>query len=226
MRQVGEMETQITKLDGSNVVLAHFVRFDVRASDLDHSEWHRAKPIAITRYWSAVPAPTSRHAEARVLWTPEALCVRFLCHQSEALVISSAPETKKKTMGLWDRDVCEIFIAPDPHRIEHYFEFEAAPTGEWLDVAIQWAPEKRESDWEFSSGMTAAARTSRGQVIIAMRIPWDDWIHKPQSGEKWRVNLFRCVGSGETRGYLAWQPTRTEEANFHVPGAFGWLSFV
>jgi hypothetical protein len=42
-------------------------------------------------------------------------------------VVSDKPQTEKKTMGLWDRDVCEIFIAPDEHAIERYFEFEAAP---------------------------------------------------------------------------------------------------
>ena len=44
--------------------------------------------------------------------------------------------------------------------------------------------------------------------------------------EQWRANLFRCVGSGDTRGYLAWQPTRTPEPAFHLPAAFGWLKFT
>jgi hypothetical protein len=73
--------------------------------------------------------------------------------------------------------------------------------------------------------MTTTARIGESQRIIVMRIPWGDRIHKPQPGERWRVNLFRCVGSGENRGYLAWQPTRTEQPNFHVPEAFGWLVF-
>jgi hypothetical protein len=73
--------------------------------------------------------------------------------------------------------------------------------------------------------MSAAGRVAKQQVVIAMRIPWDDWIHKPQRGEKWRVNLFRCVGTGNER-YLAWQPTHTPEPNFHVPEVFGWLTFT
>lgn len=128
-------------------------------------------------------------------------------------------------MGLWDRDVCEIFLAPDANVIERYVEFEAAPTGEWLDVAVHWAAEKRESDWEFNSGMTTAAHVANDRVTIAMRIPWNHWIHEPQTGEHWRANLFRCVGSGDTRGYLAWQPTRTPKPNFHVPQVFGLLVF-
>jgi len=73
--------------------------------------------------------------------------------------------------------------------------------------------------------MTTAARIEKDRVTIAMRIPWNHWIHEPQTGERWRVNLFRCVGSDPDRGYLAWQPTRTPQPNFHVPQVFGWLIF-
>ncbi len=136
-------------------------------------------------------------------------------------------------MGLWDRDVCEIFIAPDPQVVERYFEFEAAPTREWIDVAIHWTAEKRESDWEFHSGMTVATDLTvdpkpiqKGFLTISIRIPWNHWIHQPQKGERWRVNLFRCIGKDPDRGYLAWQPTKTPKPDFHVPQVFGWLLFV
>ena len=128
-------------------------------------------------------------------------------------------------MGLWNRDVCEIFIAPDPNLIERYFELEAAPTGEWVDVAIDWTPEKRESHWEFDSHMTTAARVEPDRVTIAMRIPWNYWIPQPQPGQRSRVNLFRCVGKDPNRGYLAWQPTKTPKPSFHEPRVFGWLVF-
>lgn len=128
-------------------------------------------------------------------------------------------------MGLWDRDVCEIFLAPDPNFPENYFEFEAAPTGEWLDVAISWTGEQRQPDWEFESRMTTAARVEADRIIIAMRIPWSERIRQPEAGERWRLNLFRCIGADPTRGYLAWQPTGTKEPNFHLPKVFGWLVF-
>jgi len=198
---------------------------DLKAADLNSAEWNKAQPVPIDRYWSGEPAPGGRHAEARILWSTKALHVRFVCHQAESLVLSEKPQTVIKTMGLWDRDVCEIFIAPDPHVIERYLEFEAAPTGEWLDVAIHWTPEKRESDWPFNSHMTTAARVEKDRVTIAMSIPWNHWIHEPQKGERWRVNLFRCVGKDPNRGYLAWQPTRTPQPNFHLPQVFGWLRF-
>jgi hypothetical protein len=204
---------------------AHHTRVELNVKDLDSSEWARAHRVEINRYWSGAPAPVSRQAEARLLWSDKALYLRFICHQGEPLIISDKPQNEKKTMRLWDRDVCEIFIAPDPNTVERYFEFEAAPTGEWLDVAIHWTPGKRESDWEFNSHMAAAGRIGEETTTVAMRIPWNHWIHQPQKGERWRANLFRCVGKDPDRGYLSWQPTKTPEPSFHVPQVFGWLVF-
>ena len=212
-------------MDKKPTVHAHHSRVDIAARELDHREWLKAHPIQITRYWSGKESPASHHAEARIIWSEESLVVRFVCPQKDPVIVNPNPQFDKKTIGLWDRDVCEIFIAPHSQEINRYFEFEAAPTGEWIDLAIHLTPAKRETDWKFHSGMTAAARVTADRVTIAMHIPWDDWIHKPQKGEMWRVNLFRCVGTGDER-YIAWQPTHTAEPNFHVPEVFGWLEFL
>jgi hypothetical protein len=211
--------------DEKQSIEARLTRIDLPVRTFDHPEWNKAQPVEIDRYWSGESAPASRHCEARILWSSKALHLRFAGRQAEPLVVSATAQTAKKTMGLWDRDVCEIFIAPDPNVVERYLEFEAAPNGEWLDVAIHWTPEKRESDWEFQSHMTTAGQVERDRITIGMRIPWNHWIHEPQHGERWRVNLFRCIGTDPGRGYLTWQPTRTKEPNFHVPQVFGWLVF-
>ena len=212
--------------DSKQIIEARHVASDLQVTDLQNAAWNDAQPVQIDRYWSSDPAPAGRQAEARILWSRKALHLRFVCNQTEPLIVNTRPQTSQKTMGLWDRDVCEIFIAPDRNVVERYFEFEAAPTGEWLDVAIHWTPEKRESDWEFASHMTTAARVETERVTIGMRIPWNHWIHQPQKNERWRINLFRCVGKDPDRGYLAWQATKTPEPNFHVPQVFAWLVFV
>jgi hypothetical protein len=214
------METEI-----SNLIVAQRAGAEVLASDLDHDEWERASPVHIKRYWSGEEAPAGRQAQVRILWSERALCVRFDCRQDEPLVMSAAPQREEKTVGLWERDVCEIFVAVDAREPERYFEFEAAPTGEWLDLAIRQTRAARETDWQYRSGMSAAARILEARVTIAMRVPWEAFPRAPQAGERWRANLFRCVGAGSSRGYLAWQPTRTAQPNFHVPEVFGWLGF-
>jgi hypothetical protein len=194
--------------------------------DFENEIWKQCQPVRIEHYWSGEPASASRHAEVRICWSSEALHVRFVCRQQEPLIVSSKPKTDTKTLGLWERDVCEIFVAPDPANVSRYFEFEAAPTGEWVDLAITQTPSGRETEWDFVSGLKTAASIEQEQLIIGMRIPWSEAIPKPSPGVFWLANLFRCVGPESPERYLAWLPTRTPEPNFHVPEVFGTLHFL
>lgn len=215
-------------MNEDNIVEARRARTPVNVAAFDHAEWARARPARLARYWSGEAAPPARQGEARLLWDDEALSARFVCEQRERIVASATPERGWNTMGLWDRDVCEMFVAPRADDPSRYFEFEVAPTGEWLDLAVRMTPAGRETDWGFYSGMTAAARIHADSITVSMRVPWDAFGIEaaPRAGERWRVNLFRCVGEGETRGYIAWLPTLAPEPNFHVPEKFGWLRFA
>lgn len=212
-------------METDNLISAHYTSAPLTSADLDSDEWTRASVVKIARYWSGAEAPTARQAEARILWSEDALSVRFVCHQDEPLIMSASPQLKQKTIGLWDRDVCEIFVAPDSQNPQRYLEFEAAPTGEWLDLAVHYKETGRETDWDFNSGMTVAARIGDDLITIALSVPQTAFGREFRAGERWRVNLFRCIGAGASRGYLAWQPTRTPQPDFHVPAAFGWLEF-
>ncbi len=208
-----------------DVIEALRVEGGVAVEDFDNAAWAKARPVRVRRYWSGEDAPEGKHAEARAVWTDEALVVRFVARQTEPLVVSESPRLDRKTLGLWDRDVCEIFVAPDASQPERYFEFEAAPTGEWVDLGIHWRPEGRETDWEYRSGMKAAARVREGEVTVAMSVPWAAFGRTPRAGEEWRANLFRCVGTDPLYRYLAWRPTYDPKPNIHVPQRFGRLAF-
>jgi hypothetical protein len=207
------------------MIVANYIGTPIAAGEFDHAAWDNCEPVKIEHFWSGDPAPDSRHAEARLCWSDEALHVRFVGEQHEPLIVANNPITDRKTIGLWDRDVCEIFVAPDRAHPERYFEFEAAPTGEWLDLGIVVTPTGRETDWDFNSGMQAAALIESQSVKVGIRIPWSDAIPKPAKGDVWRVNVFRCVGPEAPDRYLAWRPTRAPEPNYHVPEAFGMLRF-
>jgi Carbohydrate family 9 binding domain-like len=209
----------------ANEVVASYIGHDLNIDDFENEAWRNADPVQIDRYWSGEPVPPGRKANVALLWSDWAVYVQFFANQFEPLIVSKKPQLNQKTKGLWDRDVCEIFIAPDPNAVERYFELEAAPTGEWLDVAIRWSARERESDWGFNSGMTTATKLGRSFLFTTMRIPWSREIPQPQKGDRWRINLFRCVGKDPDRGYVAWQPTMTPQPSFHVPQVFGWLIF-
>jgi hypothetical protein len=209
----------------TNIVEALGVGREVAAGDFGEAAWSRARAAQIARYWSGEDAPAGRRAEARVVWDAGGLTVRFDCPQAEPLVVSAAPRLEAKTIGLWERDVCELFITPETRGIKHYAEFEVAPTGEWLDLSIDVRPHGLDKHWDFRSGMTAAARVGDDSLTLGMRVPWKAVGRAPRAGDRWRCNLFRCVGRDPTRGYLAWQPTYTPEPAFHVPEKFGWMVF-
>ncbi|MFN2531189.1 MAG: carbohydrate-binding family 9-like protein [Pyrinomonadaceae bacterium] len=212
-------------MNTEDVVIAKHVSA-LGVQDVYNDFWTSSEPQHITRYWSGKVAPVERHAEVRLCWSEEALLARFLCNQHEALIVSANPTTTAKTLGLWDRDVCELYLAPDCTNPNRYFEFEVAPTGEWLDLAIQMGVNGKQTDWEFSSGMSVSAQMEDQKLIVSMSIPWSGSIPKPTAGDAWRVNFFRCVGPEESSRYLAWRPTFTRQPNFHVPVAFGWLRFA
>lgn len=206
------------------IKIAH-IETDFPISEFDNANWESAKEILIENYWSGEKAEIGRQAKAKLLWSDSAFYVRFEANQFEPLVISPTLNLKTKTVGLWDRDVCEIFVAPNREEPQKYYEFEIAPTGEWLDLKIHQLPEQRETDFDYRSEMRSAAQIEAGKVLTAIKIPWEAFGTAPRENDIWRGNLFRCVGSGAKRGYLAWSPTRTVQPNFHVPEAFGEFQF-
>jgi len=204
-----------------------YIGEDFAFDDFHNKVWQKTTEISLNRYWLGNLAEPERHATAQLVWTTRELIIRFEGNQKEPLITNSKPDVSEKAIGLWERDVFEIFVAPDADNLEHYFEFEVAPTGEWLDAEIKILLNgERKTDFEYHSGMKAAAEIFDNKVLAVIKIEWQAFGKKPQIGEIWRGNLFRCIGSGKNRGYLAWQPTNTETPNFHVPEAFGNFKFV
>lgn len=205
--------------------MAQHTAVDLEPGEFDYPGWDKAMPVSITRRWSGEPAPPSQHCEVRMLWSDQALLVRYVCRQPQPPLIQENAPVDRKTIGLWDTDVCEIFVTPASEPANRYYEFEAAPNGAWVDLGITIGPVERATDWDFRSGMTTATHMSEDILTVVIKIPWSDKVPKPRLGDEWRINLFRCVGTGNKR-YLAWQPTYTPEPYFHVPEVFGRLSFV
>ena len=202
------------------------IETDFSIDDFNNASWQNGAEISIKKYWSGENAPIGRHTKAQTLWTKTALYVRFEAAQNEPLILSETPNLKTKTRGLWDRDVCEIFLAPKREDFRHYFEFEVAPNGEWIDLGIYQKPDERITDWNYKSGMQSAAKIEKDNDFITLKVEWKAFAKTPKTGDVWLGNIMRCVGAGATRGYLTWQPTFTKEPSFHVPEKFGEFEFI
>jgi hypothetical protein len=215
-------------LQGSGTAIVFHCAEELAAADLDHDAWRQAQPLWLTGDRGGKTVHRSRHAEVRLLWTTSALHVRFACRQEEPLVVNPRPSLKHKCRELPGWDVCELFLAPDPARPRRYCEFEAAPTGEWFDLIVEHTAEGCARDLMWDSQMTCAARQRGQELVIAMKLPFGPMEWTPKAGDCRWGNLFRCVGSEPTRGYLAWRPVGIEApgTSFHAPSAFGQFLFV
>lgn len=207
-----------------NYKITHIEK-DFSIDELDNESWTKADEIPIDKYWSGENAPKDRQFKTKILWSDAAIYVRFEANQNEPLIVSEKADLTSKTRGLWDRDVCEIFLAPDKKEFRKYFEFEIAPNGEWIDLGIYQKPDERITDWDYASGMKSAALIEKTKVTMAIKIEWSAFGKTPKAKDVWLGNIFRCVGAGATRGYLAWSPTETKLPSFHVPEKFGEFEF-
>lgn len=204
-----------------------YISEDLSVTDGKNEIWKNCPKVEIKHYWSGKLAEDARRSNVQMAWTENALLIKFSGSQKEPLNINAAPDFSKKTEKLWERDVFEIFVAPDAKNSRRYFEFEAAPTGEWLDLEMFISEDgERQPDFVYNSGMEVAAQILDIEIQVLMKIGWDAFGKRPAAGDVWRGNLFRCIGFGKNRGYLTWQPTQTAEPNFHVPDKFGSFEFI
>ncbi|MGH9819738.1 MAG: carbohydrate-binding family 9-like protein [Pyrinomonadaceae bacterium] len=220
------LHAQKIMADQKNTLKVHHITLDFSIADLSNSSWKNAEDVSVEKYWSGENAPEGRQFKARLLWSDTALYVRFEARQSEPVVVSEKANLGTKTVNMWDRDVCEIFIAPDRMEPRKYLEFEVAPNGEWIDLTIDLTSGTRQTGWDFISGMRSAAKIEKDKVVMAIKVEWKALGKTPKIGDAWLGNLFRCVGKDPTRGYLAWQPIFTKEPAFHTPEKFGEFKFV
>jgi len=123
---------------------------------------------------------------------------------------------------LWDRDVAEVFLQPDPAEPRRYKEFEVSPNGYWIDLEIA-----NGALHHLKSGLQRRVKNdeARKTWTAELDIPMKSLTQHFDPTSVWRVNFFRVEGLTEPRFYSAWQPTDTPQPNFHVPERFGLLRF-
>jgi alpha-galactosidase len=183
--------------------------------------WTTATPVQFCSDWQGKNPAADRETTVRALWSPSTLYLRFDCRYRDLHVFPDSDPDGRRDQ-LWDRDVAEAFLQPDPSQTHAYKEFEVSPNGMWIDLDI--APGVKPN---LNSGMTRSvfldekAHTWSAELAIPIRSLTANFDPKAI----WRVNFFRVEGKEEPRGYYAWQPTHTPQPNFHVPDAFGRMRF-
>jgi Flp pilus assembly protein TadD len=167
-------------------------------------------------------------SEVRVFWTDSDLYLLFIC-PFKKLNLFEPPQNDQPRNKLWDRDVVEFFLGSNWNEISKYREFEIAPTGDWIDLAIDLSRKSYDRTWR--SGWKTTARIDEKAHIwyAAARVPLKSVSDAPvKVGTRWRMNLYRIEGEGPDprRHFLCWQPTCAGDRDpNHVPENFGTLVF-
>ena len=167
--------------------------------------------------------------EVRAFWTDTDLYLLFVCPYTELNLWLPADNSKDR-LKLWDRDVVEFFLGDDWNDIRHYREFEIAPTGDWVDLAIDL--NKRRYDAKWNSDFERQGRIDEKNHVwyAAARVPLQSVSEQPvTAGTRWRANLYRIDGLGADpqRHFMCWQPTCVVNRDpNHVPEHFGSLIFT
>ena len=184
--------------------------------------WHQANPVAFSSNWQGKNPDPERETRVQALWSAKTLYLRFECRYRELFLFDDSDSNGRRD-HLWDRDVAEAFLQPDPSREWYYKEFEVSPNGMWIDLDI--FPGGRadlKSGMQRSVVLDKQSHTWTAELSIPLKALTTNF----DSSAVWRVNFFRCEGTKEPRQYLAWRATHSPEPNFHVPSAFGRMRFA
>jgi len=208
--------------NNASEIVAARVHGDIRLNAAKSvKEWQLARPILFFHDWQGRDLDPAIETEVRILWSPATIYLRFACRYRELFVFDDSDANGRRD-HLWDRDVAEAFLQPDPSREHYYKEFEIAPNAMWIDLDISPGGLA-----DLKSGLTRSVHLDkqRKSWVAELAVPMKALTANFDPAKVWRVNFYRVEGNVEPRRYLAWQPTRTPEPNFHVPQAFGRLRF-
>lgn len=196
--------------------------------DLGKSLWKQAKWVEFDSDASGKSHYPEAETRVASLWTETHIYFAF-SSRYDSLNIYEGEDPKAERWQLWERDVVEVFLNPEPARVNHYFEFEVAPNNQWIDLEIDKTKDPF-NDASWNSGFEHATRIDAEHHVwtMEMRIPLAAMnVKDPRAGTEWRVNFFRAAGKGgdDHRKFLAWSII-PEGKTFHVPTRFGILKLV
>jgi hypothetical protein len=198
-------------------------------TDPQSATWATAASTRIQRDCSHQIDYPKLSTEVRGFWTDTDLYLLFVSPYTELNLWLPADNTKDH-MKLWDRDVVEFFLGDDYADIGRYREFEIAPTGDWVDLAIDYYKNRYDAKWDSDWQRQGRIDEKNHVWYAAARVPLRSVSEKQiTAGTKWRVNLYRIDGLGPDaeRRFMCWQPTCVVNRDpNHVPEHFGTLIFT
>lgn len=187
--------------------------------ELNDAVWRKATPARVEYGSLKYDARPELATSVRVLYSDQFIYFGWECPFTK-LTVFDTPSADRERLGLWDRDVVEVFVGSDWKNINRYAEYEVAPTNERLDVLLN-LPGK-DFGWDGRAQSAVKVDKRRKVWTVEWRMPLELLASaKPAPGARWRLNFYRCDKANNA--YLAWSPVL--KGSFHTPEKFGVLEF-
>ena len=197
--------------------------------NLNKAAWQAAEPVNFDR--DALGRKQFPESATRVasLWSKRYVYFAYWCKYS-TLNIYEGEDAAKERWELWNRDVVEVFINPQPERFNHYYEFEVAPNNQWIDLEIDLDKTPFNSaGWDSGFEHATAIDALNHTWTCEMRIPMASMgVQQVKANSEWRLNFYRADGPGDDtkRRFLSWSLLPSSKLSFHQPGSFGIIRFI
>jgi hypothetical protein len=199
---------------------------------LDEPAWHSTPTVGDFHFnwWTS---GEKEKTDARLLWDDTYLYVSYYCHDKHI----SASVTQRH--GPVSRDDCvEIFLSPNPNKVQNYYTFEINVIGamlnrcrtDWWTGPPHWEPEGVRYRTSFHGLPKKVEADSDDHWTVELAIPLHNFARDaahtpPHNGDEWRLNLMR-TGGITNRQHSTWSPIPPPSHSFHTPTAFGRVRFV
>lgn len=196
--------------------------------DLEKKPWTQAEWVRFDHDMSGHPRFPQAETRVASLWTPTHVYFAFRCGFA-TLNVYEGEDPGRERWELWNRDVVEVFMNPEPERVRHYFEFEVAPNNQWIDLEINLDEDPfNNAAWDSTFEHATRLDAPKGVWGCEMRIPVASMnVREVRPQAEWRINFYRADGPGDDtqRRFLAWS-TIPQGRSFHVPTSFGIIRFM
>lgn len=138
--------------------------------------------------------------------------------------INRSFQLDNSSIGLWDYDVVEVFIANSDesnHNLNHYFEFNVSPLNQYFELEIFKPREKTNSHFKsnFIHKTALFENTWNTKINIPLNI-----FGKSNNLFNLYGNFCACLGSAENRTYWSSYLPVQSKPDFHLPQYFRKLS--
>jgi Domain of unknown function (DUF4091)/Carbohydrate family 9 binding domain-like len=196
--------------------------------NLQKEIWQTADWVHFDHDMSGQKHYPQSETDVATVWTPHYVYFADRCKYTTLNVFENADPAVEK-WELWNRDVVEVFINPQPERVNHYYEFEVSPNNLWIDLEINKDQSPfNDASWDSHFDHATRIDPERHVWTCEMRIPVDSMgANEISAGAEWRLNLFRADGPGDDsqRRFLSWSTILTGNS-FHAPTRFGIIEFA